>query len=180
MMKRFVILALPLVVLACTSNDNDVYQPRSRPNMTPRAEPAALDMLPPADWWHQPQIADAVKVSADQMTSLDKIAQDQGNDVARIETDMTIATRDLRTQLDAVSPSQNDIITAGDRIRDLRTAMFDRQLSMLAAERTVLTRDQWQSLQDALRNQRQQQRNDYYPRRGGRGGMGGRGRWPGY
>ncbi|HJT18125.1 MAG TPA: hypothetical protein VJ853_12080 [Thermoanaerobaculia bacterium] len=146
--------------------------------MTPRAEPASLDMLPPADWWRVPQIADAVRPSADQVAQLEKISQDQGNDVSRIENDMTIAMRDLRTQLDAASPSQNDIITAGNRIRDLRNAMFDRQLQMLAAERTVLTRDQWQSLQDALRNQREQ-RNDYYPRRGGRG-MGGRGRWPGY
>jgi hypothetical protein len=178
MMKRLVILAIPLVALACASNDDDGYRPRSRPEGGPRAEAASLDMLPPADWWRIPQIADAVRPSADQVASLEKISQDQGSDVSRIESDMTIAMRDLRAQLDAPSPSQNDIVTAGNRIRDLRTAMFDRQLQMLAAERTVLTRDQWQSLQDALRNQRQQ-RNDYYPRRGGRG-MGGRGRWPGY
>lgn len=178
-MKRLALLAIPLLVLACSNNDDDVYRPRTRPAMTPRAEPAALDMLPPADWWRVPQIADAVRPTADQVASLEKIAQDHGNDVSRIENDMTIAMRDLRTQLDAATPAQNDIIAAGTRIRDLRNAMFDRQLQMLAAERALLTRDQWQSLQQALRDRREQ-RNEYgYPRRGGRG-MGGRGRWPGY
>ena len=139
-----------------------------------------LDMLPPPDWWHQPVLADAVKLTADQMTALDKIAQDQGNDVSRIETDLTIAARDLRTQLDAPQASAADIVTAGQRIRDLRNAMFDRQLQRLAAERAVLTLDQWHTLQQQMRERRQQRNSDYGPRRGGRGMGGGRGRWPGY
>ena len=191
-MKRLVIAAIVAVLLAaCASNDYS-QPPYGRHGgggyggdggdggtfVTNRPMAGGLDMLPPPDWWHQPMLADAVKLTPDQITALDKIAQDQGNDASRIETDMSIAARDLRTQLDAPQPSAADIVTTGQRIRDLRNAMFDRQLQMLAAERSVLTRDQWQELQDALR-ERRQQRNDYYPRRGGRG-MGGRGRWPGY
>jgi hypothetical protein len=139
----------------------------------------ALDMLPPPDWWHQPVLADAVKLTADQISALDKISQDQGNDASRIETDMNIAVRDLRTQLDAPQAAAADIVTAGQRIRDLRNAMFDRQLQLLAAERAVLTLDQWHTLQQQLQ-ERRQQRNTDYGRRGGRGMGGGRGRWPGY
>lgn len=139
----------------------------------------ALDMLPPPDWWHQPMLADAVRLTSDQITALDKISRDQGNDASRIETDMNIAVRDLRSQLDAPAPTTADIATAGQRIRDLRDSMFDRQLQRLAAERTVLTLDQWHALQQQLQERRPQRNSDYGPRRGGRG-MGGRGRWPGY
>jgi Spy/CpxP family protein refolding chaperone len=179
-MKRLLLLAVPLTVLACTTTNDDrpVYQPSRRPPMA-RATDAALDMLPPPQWWHQPMLADAVRLTPDQTSSLDKIAQDQGNDVARIETDMNVAMRDLKSQLDAAQPASADILAAGQRIRALRDSMFDRQLQLLAAERTVLSLDQWQTLQRQLQERRQERSNDYGPRRGGRG-MGGRGRWPGY
>ena len=187
-MKRFaILLAITALAISCSSSDSDqpVYSPRSRPPMDDggsyaanRPAPGGLDILPPADWWHQPIIANAVKLTADQMAQLDKIAQDNGNDVSRIETDMNIAVRDLRTQLDSAQASQDAILTAGQRIRALRDSLFDRQLQMLAAERTVLTLDQWQALQQQLQERRQQRNQNYgYPRRGG---MGGRGRWPGY
>ena len=193
-MKRLAILAFATLLLATCASDNDQggYSPRGRPMggggyggdggtyVAQRPTGAGLDMLPPADWWHQPMLADPVKLSADQMTSLDKIAQDQGNDASRIETDMTIAVRDLRTQLDSSQPSSADIVTAGQRIRALRDSLFDRQLQMLAAERTVLTQQQWQTLQNQLQQRRSQRNMDNgYPRRGGRGMGGGRGRGPG-
>jgi len=189
-MKRFaILLAITTLAISCSSSDYDQpgYSPRGRPMdgggdggtfAANRPMAGGLDMLPPADWWHQPMIADAVKLSADQMTALDKIAQDQGNDASRIETDMTIAVRDLRTLLNSNQPSQNDIVAAGQRIRQMRDSMFDKQLQMLAAERSVLTLDQWQTLQQQLQQRRQQRNQEGYPRRGGRG-MGGRGRWPG-
>ena len=180
-MKRLAVLALPLIVLACTTTDNDrpVYQPSRRPAAA-RATDAALDMLPPPEWWRQPMLADAVRLTSDQVASLDQIARDQGNDVSRIDTDMNVAMRDLRSQLDAAQPASADIIAAGQRIRALRDSMFDRQLQLLAAQRTVLSLDQWQTLQQQLQDRRQQRNNDYGPRRGGRGTGGGRGRWPGY
>ena len=77
-----------LLAAACAANnDQPVYSPRSRPQASPRATEAALQMLQPADWWHQPMLAAAVKLTADQMSSLDKIATDQGEDPARLEHD---------------------------------------------------------------------------------------------
>ena len=189
-MKRLALVSAVLVlVVACSSTDDSYGRrggyggPRDDGGgvyAANRPTPGGLDMLPPADWWHQPMLAAAVKLTPDQIASLDKIAQDNGSsDVSKLENDMTIAMRDLRTQLDAAQPASADIVAAGNRIRSLRDAMFDRQLQMLAAERTVLSLDQWQTLQQQLRERRQQRNNDYGPRRGGRG-MGGRGRWPGY
>lgn len=189
-MKRLVMLAIVSVLaVSCSSTDSD--QPYGRRGgyggygdggsyVANRPATGALDMLPPADWWRQPVLADAVRLTPDQVSSLERISQDQDNDLSRIESDMTIAVRDFRTQLDAPQPTSADIVTAGARVRALRDSMFDKQLSMLAAERAVLTLDQWHTLQQQLQDRRQQRQNDYgYPRRGGRG-MGGRGRWPGY
>ena len=180
-MKRLAIVIF-LFAAACSSSDNDqpVYQPSRRPPIAPRATEVALDMLPPGDWWHQPMIADAVKLTADQMTALDKVASDQADQIARMERDSMVAARDLRTSLESSRPSEADIIAAGQRLRSLRDALFDRQLQMLAAERQILSLDQWQTLQQQLQERRSQRNQDQgYPRRGGRGGMGGRGRWPG-
>src|ERR1700694_5580274 len=109
-MNRLAIFAMTILLLATCASDNDQggYSPRGRPMgggggyvgdggtyAAQRPMVGGLDMLPPPDWWHQPMLADAVKLTADQMSALDKIAQDQGNDASRIETDMTIAVREL-------------------------------------------------------------------------------------
>lgn len=182
-MKRFALLAIPLFV-ACTSTDD--YRPSSpQPQgggggyAGARAQhaaniDAALDMLPPAEWWRQPVFAEALRLKSEQVAALDKIAEDHGNEVERIQMNMGAAIRDLRIQLDAEQAASADILAAGNRIRELRDSMFDKQLQTLAAERTVLTFDQWQMLQQQIQVQRQQQRNE------GHGNwQGGRGRWPG-
>ena len=51
-------------------------------------------------------------------------------------------------------------------------------LPNLAAERALLTKPQWQSLQSAMQSERQDRRDTGYGPRGRRGGRGG-GRWPG-
>jgi Spy/CpxP family protein refolding chaperone len=176
-MKRLTILVATVLLCSCaTDNDQPVYSPRGG---EARPVAASLDMLPPPDWWHQPMIADAVRLTSDQMAALDKIAADHADDIARLERDLMVATRDVRNVLDSNQPSSADIVTAGARLRALRDALFDKQMQMLAAERTVLTLDQWRALQQQLQDRRMQRRqDDGYPRRGGRG-MGGRGRRPG-
>jgi len=194
MMKRLAFLAIPLfVVVACTTMDDYPQQQGGggggygggggfgRGGGQQRAAniDAALDMLPPAEWWRQSVYADAVRLRSDQVTALDKIAEDHGSDVDRIQADMGVALRDFRTQLNADQVAQADIVAAGQRIRQLRDSMFDKQLQTLAAERAVLTYDQWQMLQQQIQVQRQQQRNEGNRGPAGRG-QGGRGRWPGY
>lgn len=185
-MKRAATVLLTLLCAACaTNNDQPVYSPRNTPpSGDARPVAAGLDMLPPVDWWHQPMIADAVKLTADQIASLDKIANDQ-DDITRLDRDMMVAMRDVRAVLDSNQPSSSDIVAAGQRLRTLRDTLLDRQIQLLAAERTILSQDQWQTLQRQLQDRRSQRRQDsgYPRRRGGRGmggrGMGGRGRFPG-
>ncbi|MGZ4809930.1 MAG: hypothetical protein ACXV7D_11450, partial [Thermoanaerobaculia bacterium] len=88
--------------------------------------------------------------------------------------------RDVRAALDADPVVSDDVIAAGDRLRTLRDTLFDREVRMLAAERQVLTRSQWQALEDSLRSRPQRDRNQYPMGGRGRGGRGGRRPgWPG-
>jgi Spy/CpxP family protein refolding chaperone len=135
-------------------------------------------MLPPAQWWHDPQIAAAVSLTPDQFAQLDKISKEHEDEIARLERDSMTATRDVRALLDAETPAAADIVTAAMRLRAIRDSAFEHQAQLLGAERTLLTKRQWDSLQSAMQSERQERRDggsSYPRRRGGRGG----GRWPG-
>jgi hypothetical protein len=196
-MKRMRIahaVLLPLLTLTfvtCTS-DTDDRRPRSYPGGDgsraggfQRAGGGAtdgLDMLPPGDWWRDPQISVAVVLTPDQVASLDRIGHDQAEEIAKLERDSMVAARDLRSVVDGSQPSADDITGAGQRLRGVRDALFDHRLQMFAAERTLLTQTQWQALQNAIeasRNRSTQGDRGGNRGRGGRGGMGGRGRFPG-
>jgi len=182
-------LALVFLLLAvgCASDDEVGYPGGRRAPDVPRQQPAArigagglIELMPPDDWWHDPQIQVAVNLSSDQMKSLDAIGTKQQPDVVKMRQDSREVIRDLRSTLEQEHPQEADVIAAGERIRKLRDELFDRELRLLAAERDVLTKDQWTALQNALTTRRDEYRGDRgrggYPggRRGGRGG-----RWPG-
>ncbi len=192
-MRTTQVLLLSLATLTfvtCTSDSDDAdRRPRSYPGgadggrsgIAARASAGdGLDMIPPADWWRDPQISVAVTLTPDQLASLDRIGHEQSEEIAKLERDSMVAARDLRTVVDASQPSADDITGAGQRLRGIRDALFDHRVRMFAAERTLLTQTQWNALQQALasRNRPDRDNRDGYGRRG-RGGMGGRGRFPG-
>ncbi|HEX3581978.1 MAG TPA: hypothetical protein VH087_09475, partial [Thermoanaerobaculia bacterium] len=127
------------------------------------------------------RIAGAVNPSPEQIAKLDQIAKDHdADDVTRLTRDSEVAMRDLRSTLDVDPPVSNDIDTAATRVRTLRNDIFDRQIQLLVAERSVLTKQQWKALQDAMHERPRDERRGNYG--GPRGGFGGRGRgrgWPG-
>jgi hypothetical protein len=188
------VLLLSLIILgvaACSSDmDDSDRRPRSYPGDgdrrggMARANPVAgdgLEMMPPADWWHDPQISVAVNLTGDQTASLDRISQEQSEEIAKLERDSMVAARDLRQVVDSTNPSATDITSAGQRLRGIRDALFDRRVQLFAAERTLLTQQQWEALQQAISASRNRQDRGNRGGNGGRGrgGMGGRGRFPG-
>lgn len=140
------------------------------------AATVGLELLPPADWWHDDQIARQVALTGEQVAQLDKISSGESEEIARLERDGLVAVRDLRNALELAQPTNDDLATAGRRVREIRSSLLDRQLQMLADERLVLSQKQWSALQAALQDQRRENRErDGYPGRGGRGrgGFGG-------
>jgi len=186
-MKRVAAVAL-LLVAACSSSDYN--QPPQRGPRSggggaggygyrPPQASGPLDMMPPAQWWHDPAIEAAVSLSNDQFTQMDNVAKGHEEEIARLERDSATAARDLRTLLDTEKPAAPEIVTAAMRVRAIRDSAFEHQAQLLAAERAILTQRQWQSLQSALQSQRQDRRDDGGGYRGGRRGGRGGGRWPG-
>lgn len=179
-----------LTFVTCTSDTDDTdRRPRSYPD-GPRAggfqragggASDGLDMMPPGDWWHDPQISVAVTLTPDQTASLDRISREQSDEIAKLERDSMVAARELREMVDSSQPTAADITSAGQRFRGIRDALFDHRVQMLAAERTLLTQTQWQALQQAVASRNRPDRDSRGGNRGrgGRGGMGGRGRFPG-
>lgn len=182
----------PILVLllgACSSSsDYDRPQPQDRPpTRAARMRdlgPMLLDVIPDDAWWRDAALVAPLNLTSDQFTALDKIVSDQRSEIDRLQNDLPVATRDLRAALDADPTSSTDINAAAQRVRDIRASLFDREAQMLAAERLVLTKQQWSSLLDSLQRQRDERMNrgnQGHPGRGGRGGYprGGRGRpWP--
>lgn len=184
---------LTLTFVTCTSDSGDTDR---RPRSYPGADGArgggfqraivgggtsdGLDMMPPGDWWHDPQISLAVTLTSDQISSLDRISHDQSEEIAKLGRDSMVAARELREMVESSQPSAADITGAGQRLRGIHDALFDRRVEMLAAERALLSQTQWQALQQALASRNRPDRGNQggYGRRG-RGGMGGRGRFPG-
>jgi hypothetical protein len=193
-MKRTLsLLALIILLAACTSDmdDRDRRPPQGYPGggedrggfARVRAEGAGdgLEMMPPSDWWRDPRISVAVNLTTDQVSSLDRVSNEQSAEIAKLERDSMVAARDLRQMIESDQPSAADITGAGQRLRGIRDALFDRRVQLLASERTLLTQQQWTALQDAMTASRRDTNrpNRGYGGRGGRGGMGGRGRFPG-
>ena len=176
-MKRLALVVI-VAMVGCSSSDYD-EGPR-RPAIVRTDGGGMLDMMPPADWWHDSRIAGAVNPSPDQIAKLDQIAKDHdADDVTRLTRDTEVAMRDLRSTLDTEAPASNDIVTAAKRVQTLRDDVFSREIELLAAERSVLTKQQWKALQDEMHERPRDERRGYG---GPRGGFGGRGRgrgWPG-
>lgn len=179
-MKKLTLLLL-VAVMACASNDDEDRGPRNFPPAEGTRITAAsslLELMPPDDWWHDPQVQIAVNLTNDQMKALDEIGTKQQPDVARLRQNSREVIRDLRSAIEIEHPQSADVIAAGERVRRVRDELFDHELRLLDAERQVLTKDQWSKLESALQERRSERRRSGYP--GGYGGRrGGRGRWPG-
>ena len=127
---------------------------RAAPGRRAISRPRPASTIPPANWWRNPQVSVAVKLSDAQFTALDAIDREHAAEVARLRMDAAAAERDVRLLLGAEHPTAGDIMTAGQRVRTLRDQILDHEVRMLADERALLTREQWTALQDALRDER--------------------------
>jgi hypothetical protein len=175
-MKQLSVLFLMTFFLACSSADVPDRRDRelaSDGESRMRADQSATQqILPPTNWWHNERLANEIEVTADQVRALDNAVAGQMQEMARLETDARDAMRELRAKLEADDAITSDIAAAGQRLRDARNALLDRQIAMVAAERQVVTAKQWKALDAALQEQRSRRGRDdnFRGRRGNRGG----------
>jgi len=177
----FLALAIPFFA-TCSSSapPPDSPGPRRGARMAAGAADELSMLSPPASWWHDPQIAEPLHLSGDQFQRLDAL-EPQEAEVSRLERDSMMALRELRTSLDTPNATATGIVAAGTHFREMRNSLLEHQITLLAAQREILTADQWTLLQRNLAEQRRPER--WENGRGmGRGrGPGGRGgRRPGW
>jgi hypothetical protein len=189
-MNRAAVLltAILLSLSACSSSMDDTPSERRggygggervRSGGAPMMGEGGGDTLPSPNWWHDPQISTAVKLTPEQYKALDALPSD-ATELENLRRASSDAARDFRLVLDSEQPTRDDIVAAGQRMRDARNALMDRNVQLLAAERALLSKDQWASLQAATHPARDDSRgrgrgDDGAGRRGGRGGRGGAG-----
>jgi hypothetical protein len=163
-MKRFALLPIVLIIGCATY---DPYEPR-RPQPQLRGETpldAGVDVLPPPRWWRDYRIAEPLKLSEEQEKQLDALETEEPPDLHRLRREAMLAARELESAFDADSPSTAEIVEAGDRLRKTREELLGLEIKRVAAERAVLTRDQWRRLQQELHKEEVAQYARRYPDR---------------
>lgn len=155
MAMRGLPIACMLALIGCSTASDAPEPPPERPRQAPRRMardfgPMLLDIVPDDSWWREPRLAEPLKLTDDQYAALEKIYNEQHAEIERLAGDVPVAQRDFRRTLNAEPAVQADITSAAQRVREIRNAIFDKQTQMLAAERLVLTKTQWEKLLDEL------------------------------
>jgi len=135
-----------LVLLLSTSALAQPFGPP--PGGPPPHERGDARVIPPPNWWRNDEIRDALKLDASQIKRLDAAQKEHADALTKLERDLTAATKDLKTALEAQPPVAEKIIAAGDRVGTLRSTLFHEQIVILAEQRAILTRKQWTALQE--------------------------------
>jgi len=161
------IVAFVLTACATQAPPPDRYGGMRLPRMS---NDELSDLLPRANWWHEPRINERLDLSGEQMQKLDALQNERTEEITRLQNDLRLVMRDLRSTLERRDANELEILAAGDRLAQLRDDLFRKQLAMLAAERAILTQTQWAQLQQQL--EEREERRMGPP--GGRGGFGGR------
>jgi hypothetical protein len=135
-------------------------------------------LVPPL-WWRDTKFAEPIALTAEQIVKLEALAPKQEN-VARLESEAQVAARELRAIVDMPEVTTAQIVESGHRLRDARSELLEAQVDLVAAQRAILSIDQWIALERAVQEQRRSQRGEERGRgRGGFGGGPGGGRPPG-
>lgn len=171
------LIVIPLVA-ACATTPPPREDPDSRRGARMESLGAMAMLSLPASWWRDIHLTEPLHLTADQVARLDAFAPRQA-EIASLERDSMVAMREVRTALDAGDATSASVVAAGTHLRELRSSLLERQLSLLGDEREVLTLDQWQLLQRQLAEELRPMRREGMRGRGGRGPGGRGGRRPG-
>ncbi len=116
------------------------------------------DGMPGGKWWKDSRIAQAIGLSDQQSTQIEKIFQDHRMQLVDLHANLEKAELAMEPMMQADQPNESQITSQIDKIAQARAALEKSNALMLLGVRKVLTADQWKKLQ---------------AERGPRGGVGG-------
>lgn len=109
----------------------------------------SASVFPPERWWRQ-SIAHRVGLSGEQRYALDSIETARAAGLTRIERETASAVRNLNRLLASDDPSPADVAEIGRSLGRLSDERMDNEVQRLGEERRVLSREQWNVLQNLI------------------------------
>ena len=134
-------------------------------------------IVPPGTWWRNPDMIQALTLTADQQKKMDDILLQSRIELVRLKASLDEQQLLLEPMLNANPPDSAKSLAQIGRIADLRANLEKANAKMLLSIRAVLTADQWTKLQATGRGGRHMH-GDPGPGQGqgmGQGRMGGGG-----
>lgn len=111
---------------------------------------SAFAQLPPGKWWRRAEIVETLGLTEEQQTKLDGIFRASANDLIDMKAEVEKLTIALRGELDQPQLNRANIQKVAARLNDARGKLFERELTMLADMRGVLTDPQWNRMRNDL------------------------------
>jgi Skp family chaperone for outer membrane proteins len=111
---------------------------------------ASAQQLPPGRWWRMPRIVDTLGLSQDQQNRLEAIFRTAASELIDRKADVEKQSIALRGELDQPQLDRQAIRSAGTKLNDARSRLFERELMMLVDMRGVLSDAQWSRLRSEL------------------------------
>lgn len=99
-------------------------------------------------WWKNPELAQKLHLSNDQIQKLDKLAQDHQVQEIDLRADLEKQDAVLKSQMETDTPDEAKILSQIDKVTQARGSLEKSHVEMMLAARRVLTTEQTQMLRD--------------------------------
>lgn len=99
-------------------------------------------------WWKNPQIAQRIGLSEQQVQQLEKIHQDGQLKMIDLRANLQKQQVLLRPTLQAYHPNETQVLAQLDKVSQARAAVMKAHIETMLSSRNVLTEEQWNKLQD--------------------------------
>jgi Spy/CpxP family protein refolding chaperone len=102
-------------------------------------------------WWKNPELAQKLHLSEDQIKKIDGIAQTHHLQEIDLRADLEKQDAILRSQMETDPPNEATILAQVDKVTAARANLEKSQMEMLLATRQILTAEQARMLRDLQR-----------------------------
>ena len=97
-------------------------------------------------WWKNPEIAQKLHLSDEQVQKLDKLAEDHQLQEIDLRADLEKQETILHSQMESNTPDEARILAQVDKVSQARGALAKSRVELVLAERRILSVEQAQTL----------------------------------
>jgi periplasmic protein CpxP/Spy len=116
----------------------------------------------PGKWWKNPELAQKLALTDDQISKMEKIFQDHRLKLIDVHAALEKQEVILEPMVEADHPDENQVLVQIDRVAQARAELEKANARMLLGIRSVLTPEQWKKLQAERANTRNVERDNVF------------------